>query len=71
MAVTIKDIAQKAGVSHTTVSRALRGSPLISSETVERIEKIAAELGYVPNTVARGLKTSRLRCVRCDRAPYC
>ena len=59
MAVTIKDIAQKAGVSHTTVSRALRGSPLISSETSERIEKIAAELGYVPNTVARGLKTSR------------
>lgn len=59
MAVTIKDIAKAAGVSHTTVSRALRGSHLISAETIKRVQKIALELGYVPNTVARGLKTKR------------
>ncbi len=61
MAVTIKDIAEVAGVSHTTVSRALRSNPRISAETIERIQQIAEELGYVPNTVARGLKTSQSR----------
>jgi DNA-binding LacI/PurR family transcriptional regulator len=59
VAVTIKDIAKVAGVSHTTVSRALRGNPAIAPQTVARIQQIAGELHYVPNTVARGLKTSR------------
>jgi DNA-binding LacI/PurR family transcriptional regulator len=57
--VTIKDIARSAGVSHTTVSRALRGHSAISPGTVSRIQQIADDLGYVPNTVARGLKTKR------------
>ncbi len=61
MTVTIKDIAEVAGVSHTTVSRALHGHPRISADTIERIQQIAAELGYVPNTAARGLKTSQSR----------
>ncbi len=59
MSVTIKDIAKAAGVSHTTVSRALRGHAAISKETAGRIRQIADELGYVPNSVARGLKTNR------------
>lgn len=59
MAVTIKDIARAAGVSHSTVSRALRRHPAIALDTVDRIRRIADELGYIPNTVARGLKTSR------------
>ncbi len=59
MSVTIKDIAKVAGVSHTTVSRALRGNPAISKETVSRVQQIASELGYVPNKAARGLKTQR------------
>ncbi len=59
MAVTIKDIARVANVSHTTVSRALRNHPALSEETTLRIRQIADELGYVPNDVARGLKTSR------------
>ena len=59
MAVTIKDIAKVAGVSHTTVSRALRDHPAIAPGTTVRIKRIAAEMGYVPSAVARGLKTSR------------
>ena len=42
--VTIKDIAKTAGVSHTTVSRALNDSRLIKEETKEKIRAIAAEL---------------------------
>lgn len=59
MAVTIKDIAKVAGVSHTTVSRALNNHPAISSNTVARIKILADELGYVPSAAARGLKTNR------------
>ncbi len=59
MTTTIKDIAKIAGVSHSTVSRALREHPGISQGTVERIKKIASDLGYVPSAVARGLKTNR------------
>lgn len=59
MPVTIKDIARQAGVAHTTVSRALRGSPLIAAATTRRIRAIAAELGYQPSAAARSLKTRR------------
>jgi DNA-binding LacI/PurR family transcriptional regulator len=59
MPITIKDIARQAGVAHTTVSRALRGSSLISAETSERVRRIAAELGYQPSAAARSLKTNR------------
>ena len=59
MAVTIKDIARQAGVTHATVSRALRGSPLISVETSKRIRQIATESGYQLSAAARSLKTNR------------
>jgi len=57
--VSIKDIAKVAGVSHTTVSRALRGSTLISGETTRRIQETALALGYFPSAAARSLKTNR------------
>lgn len=59
MPVTVKDIAKKAGVSHSTVSRALHSHPLISDETRERIQQIAVDMGYLPSAAARTLKTNR------------
>ena len=48
-----------AGVTHSTVSRALRNSPLVSGETAERIHRIARELGYRTSAAARALVTQR------------
>jgi len=63
LTVTIKDIARAAGVSHSTVSRALRDHPAIAAGTADRIKAIAVEMGYVPSAVARGLKTSRTQAL--------
>ena len=60
MRATIKDIAQRAGVSKTTVSFALNNPGRISRETCDRIMAIVEELGYVPNPLARTLTTKRL-----------
>lgn len=57
---TIKDVARAAGVSPTTVSHALNGKGVVRRETVERIERIATEIGYRPSAIARGLQKSRL-----------
>lgn len=63
MAVSIKDIGRLAGVSHSTVSRALRNSPLIAPETAERIQKIARETGYSASAVARSLVTRKTHAI--------
>lgn len=57
--VSIEDIARVAGVSHSTVSRALRGSTLISVDVRARIQQLAGEMGYTPNAVAQSLQTRR------------
>ncbi len=59
MATTIKDIARRTGVSHSTVSRALRNDPLISVATTRRIQQVAREMAYLPSAAARSLKTNR------------
>lgn len=56
---TIYDIAKHVGVSAGTVSRALSRPEKVLPATRKRIEQAAAALGYVPNTVARTLKTQR------------
>ena len=56
---SIKDIALAADVSHSTVSRALRNSPLVSAETADRIRRIAAESNYRLSAVGRSLATGR------------
>lgn len=57
--ITIKDIARAAGVSHSTVSRALRGDSRITPDTTERILKLADEMGYVPNSIAQSLNSQQ------------
>jgi DNA-binding LacI/PurR family transcriptional regulator len=57
--VSLQDIARVAGVSHTTVSRALRDNPVISLEVRKRIQELAIEMGYTPNAIAQSLKGQR------------
>ena len=59
MTVTIKDIAEKAGVSFSTVSKALRNSPLVQEKTKLKVLRIAKELGYEPNIAARQLVSKK------------
>jgi LacI family transcriptional regulator/LacI family repressor for deo operon, udp, cdd, tsx, nupC, and nupG len=54
--VSIKDIARAAGVSYSTVSRALHDSPLIRPEVRQRIQDLARRMGYTPNALAQGLQ---------------
>ena len=60
---SIKDVARIAGVSHSTVSRALRNSPRVNSETIEKIRRIAAESGYRASAVGRSLATRRTNTI--------
>jgi alanine racemase len=53
------DIAFKAGVSQSTVSRALRNSPLVNQETRDKVQKIAAELNYKVDKNASNLRTQQ------------
>ncbi|MBI4874189.1 MAG: LacI family DNA-binding transcriptional regulator [Acidobacteria bacterium] len=59
--VSIKDIARRANVSHSTVSRALQNSPLVNRETADKIRRLARELDYRASAVARSLATSKTR----------
>ena len=55
MAITVKDVAKKAGVATSTVSRVINDHPSISETTKKKVRKIMDELGYVPNMTARNL----------------
>ncbi len=56
---TIHDVARHAGVSPITVSRVINHSGYASKDTRERVEAAVAELGYVPNRLARSLRSKR------------
>ena len=56
---TINDVARLAGVSKKTVSRVINDSPLLNPATREKVQKVIAELGYVPNPQARALALRR------------
>lgn len=60
--VTINDIAKKAGVAKSTVSRYLNGGS-VSQKTKDKIEKIVNETGYSPNTFAQSLKAKHTKMV--------
>lgn len=59
MQVTVKDVAQRANVSISTVSRVLTGSAPVSGELHRRVVAAIDELGYRPNALARGLRMRR------------
>lgn len=60
---SIKDIARAAGVSHSTVSRALSDSPLVNPATKARLRSLAQEMGYSPDAAARSLVMGRTRTI--------
>jgi DNA-binding LacI/PurR family transcriptional regulator len=61
--VTIRDVAERAGVSTATVSLALAGNPLIAEATRTRVKATAAALGYRPSALGRGLQGGRSEAV--------
>lgn len=61
--VTSHDVARFAGLSQSTVSRALRNDPRVTEPTRRRVLEAAAELGYVPNLMARNLVLRTTRTV--------
>ena len=56
---TIRDVAQRAGVAPITVSRVINHSGYVSEKTRQRVEKAIAELKYVPNALAQGLRFNK------------
>jgi LacI family transcriptional regulator len=54
--VTMRDVAERAGVSKATVSHVLNGTRFVEPETRARVEQMIAELRYRPNLLARGLR---------------
>jgi LacI family transcriptional regulator len=60
---TVKDVAEKAGVSTATVSRVLNGDARVKPDTVLLVNRTIEELGYRMNRVARSLKTSRTHTI--------
>lgn len=63
MKVTLHDVAEEAGFSVTTVSRALGGYSDVNEETRRHIRNIAEKLGYVPNQVARNLQSQKANSI--------
>lgn len=63
MAITLKDVAERAGVSRAAVSRTFTEGASVSSKTRTKVEKAAAELGYSPNMLARSLTTRKTQLV--------
>ncbi|KAK1179418.1 LacI family DNA-binding transcriptional regulator [Streptomyces sp. NPDC000941] len=60
---TLEEVAARAGVGRGTVSRVINGSPRVSDRTRTAVEQAVAELGYVPNRVARALAANRADAV--------
>lgn len=61
--VSLRDVAQAAGVSVATVSHVLNGTRYVSSELTERVRRALLDLNYQPNLVARSLRTQRSQTI--------
>ncbi|TCK75743.1 LacI family DNA-binding transcriptional regulator [Acidipila rosea] len=60
---TLADVAHKAGVGTTTVSRVINGGERVSQKTLDRVQAVIAQLGYMPNQAARILKGERAKTI--------
>jgi LacI family transcriptional regulator len=60
---TISDVAQKAGVSPTTVSHVINNTRFVSDEKRERVERAIEEMGYHPNALARSLRSGETHTI--------
>ena len=56
---TIKDVAKQAGVSIATVSYVMNNDPRIKKETADKVLKVAEEINYLPNGIARNFKKNK------------
>lgn len=63
MAVTLKEVAERAGVSRSAVSRTFTDGASVSAKTRSKVEKAARELGYSPSLIARSLATNRTKLI--------
>lgn len=63
MAVTLKEVAERAGVSRSAVSRTFTDGASVSAKTRAKVEKAANELGYAPNALASSLTTGRTKLI--------
>jgi DNA-binding LacI/PurR family transcriptional regulator len=63
MAVTLKEVAERAGVSRSAVSRAFTAGASVSARTRAKVEQAASELGYAPNALASSLTTGRTKLI--------
>jgi DNA-binding LacI/PurR family transcriptional regulator len=63
MAVTLKEVAERAGVSRSAVSRTFTDGASVSPKTRAKVEKAANELGYAPNALASSLTTGRTKLI--------
>ena len=63
MAITLKDVAERAGVSRAAVSRSFTDGASVSAKTRAKVEKAASELGYSPNLLARSLTTRKTQLI--------
>lgn len=61
--VTIYDIAERLNLATSTISRALKDHPTISEKTINKVKKTAQEMGYVPNTLAAGLRGNKTNTI--------
>jgi len=63
MRVTVNDIARRAGVSQSTVSRVLNNYPMVKSSTREKVLAAIEELGFTPDQIARSMVTGKTRTI--------
>lgn len=61
--VTIYDIAERLNLATSTISRALKDHHTISDKTIKKVKKAAEEMGFVPNTLAAGLRGNKTKTI--------